>query len=109
MARARGWDLPAVIAAAIICWAVADGVAVGQEGAEVTEDLGNSYVLARRTTSQGSIIETLLFAGQAIVTEVAVPAGSDGSVTAGTTGAAAARPAGRATADAARGEGGDMS
>jgi hypothetical protein len=32
----------------------------------VTEDLGYSYVLARRTTSLGSIIETVLFAGQPI-------------------------------------------
>jgi hypothetical protein len=104
MARARGCDLRAVIAGAIICWAVADGVASGQEGAEVTEDLGNAYVLARRTTSQGSIIETLLFAGQAIVTEVAVPAGSDGSVAAGTTGAAAVARAPAGTANAARGD-----
>jgi hypothetical protein len=88
MARARGCDLRAVLAGAIICWAAADGVAVGQEGTEATEELGNSYVLARRTTGQGSIIETLLFAGQAIVTEIAVPQGSDRSVSAGTTGAA---------------------
>jgi len=102
MARARGCDLRAVLAGAIICWAVADGVAVGQEGAEVTEDLGNSYVLARRTTSEGSIIETLLFAGQAIVTEIAVPAGSDGST--GTTGAAAVARAPAGAANAARGD-----
>ena len=102
MARARGCDLRAVLAGMIICWAVAVGVAVGQEGAEVTEDLGNSYVLARRTTSQGSLIETLLFAGQAIVTEIVVPAGSEGSVTAGTTGAAAVARAASGTANAAR-------
>src|SRR5712691_9276593 len=87
MARARGCDLRAVLAGVIICWAVADGVAVAQESAEVTEELGNSYLLARRTTSQGSIIETLLFGGQAIVTEIVVP-GPDAVATAGTTGAA---------------------
>src|SRR5262249_49713023 len=68
---------------AIICWAVADGVAVAQEGAEATEELGNSYLLARRTTGQGSVIETLLFDGQAVVTEIAVPA-PDAGATAGT-------------------------
>jgi len=86
MARAYGCDLRAVLAGAVICWAVADGVAVAQEGAEATEELGSSYLLARRTTGQGSIIETLLFDGQTIVTEIAVPA-PDTGITAGTTGA----------------------
>ena len=96
MARAYGCDLRAVLAGAVICWTVADGVAVAQEGAEATEALGNSYLLARRTTGQGSIIETLLFDGQAIVTEIAVPA-PDAGITAGTTGAIA-RTLGSATA-----------
>jgi hypothetical protein len=96
MARARGCDLRAVLAGAIICWAV-EGVAVAQEGAEVVEDLGNSYRLARRTTAQGSIIETLLFDGQAIVTEIAVPA-QDAGMVAGTTGAVARARAGGANA-----------
>ena len=96
MARACGCDLRAILAGAIICWAVANGIAVAQEGAEVMEDVGNSYQLARRTTSLGSVIETLLFAGQAIVTEIAVP-GPGAGVTAGTTGAAPA-PAGNASA-----------
>jgi hypothetical protein len=84
MARARRCDLRAVLAGAVICWVVAEGVAVAQEGAEVTEDLGNSYLLARRTTSQGSIIETVLFDGLAIVTDIAVPSLD---AIAGTTGA----------------------
>jgi hypothetical protein len=88
MARAYGCDLRAVLAGAVICWAVAEGVAVAQDGAEATEELGNSYLLARRTTGQGSVIETLLFDGQAIVTEIAVPAPDAGSA-AGTTGAMA--------------------
>jgi hypothetical protein len=83
MARARGCDLHAILAGAVICWAVMDGVGVAQESAEATEDLGNSYVLARRTTGQGSVIETLLFAGQAIVTEIAVPSRRDGGATTG--------------------------
>src|SRR5262252_420724 len=86
MARTRGYDFRAVLAGTIICC----GVAVAQEGAEVTEDLGNSYLLARRTTSLGSVIETLLFAGQAIVTEIAMPA-PDIGITAATTGAGVAR------------------
>jgi hypothetical protein len=86
MARARGCDLRAVLAGAIVCWAIAEGFAVAQEGAEVTEDLGNSYQLARRTTGQGSIIETVLFDGLAIVTEIASPA-LDAGIAAGTTGA----------------------
>jgi hypothetical protein len=61
----------------------------------VAEELGGSYLLARRTTGQGSIIETLLFAGQTIVTEIAVPA-SDAAMTAGTTGATARTLAGSA-------------
>src|SRR6266849_10180174 len=97
MARAHGCDLRALLAGAIICWAVAEGVAVAQEGAEVTEELGNSYLLARRTTGQSSIIETLLFAGQAIITEIAVPA-PDAGITAGTTGAVARTLAGSANA-----------
>jgi hypothetical protein len=95
MARTRGRDLRAVLAGAVICWAVAEGVAVAQEGAEATEELGNSYLLARRTTGQGSIIETLIFDGLAIVTEIAVPA-PDGGIAAGTTGAMARTPAGSA-------------
>src|SRR6266446_5188730 len=97
MARAYGCDLRAVLAGAVICWAVADGVAVAQEGAEATEELGNSYLLARRTTGQGSVIETVLFDGQAIVTEIAVPA-PDAGVTAGTTGAIGRTPPGSANA-----------
>ncbi len=97
MARARGCDLRTVLAGAVICWAVAQGVAVAQEGGEVTEELGDSYLLARRTTGQGSIIETLLFAGRAIVTEIAVPA-PEGGMAAGTTGAAARTLAGGANA-----------
>ncbi len=97
MARTHGCDLRTVLAGAIICWVVAAGVAVAQDGAEVTEELGNSYLLARRTTGQGSIIETLLFAGQAVVTEIAVPA-PDGGTTAGTTGAVARTLAGSANA-----------
>ncbi len=93
MARARGCDHRGVLAGAMICWAVAAGTAVAQDGAEVTEDLGNSYALARRTTAQGSVIETLLFAGQAIVTELAVPA-RDAGLGAATTGVVT--PAGRA-------------
>src|SRR5258708_2375487 len=88
MARTRGCDLRAVLAGAVICWAVAEGGAVAQEGAEATEELGNSYLLARRTTGQGSVIETVLFDGQAIVTEIAVPAPDAGSA-AGTAGATA--------------------
>src|SRR5258708_25290343 len=88
MARAHGCDLRAVLAGAVICWAVAEGVGVAQEGAEAREELGNSYLLARRTTGQGSVIETLLFDGHAIVTEIAVPAPDAGSA-AGTTGAIA--------------------
>src|SRR5262249_37696082 len=73
-ACARGCDFRAVLAVAIVCWTVAEGIAVAQEAGEVTEDLGNSYLLARRTTAQGSIIETVLFSGQVIVTDIAVPA-----------------------------------
>src|SRR5215831_16572165 len=103
MARACGCDLRAILAGAIICWAVANGIAVAQEGAEVMEDVGNSYQLARRTTSLGSVIETLLFSGQAIVTEIAVP-GPGAGVTAGTTGAATAARAPAGNASAARGD-----
>src|SRR5215472_13937212 len=101
MARACGCDLRAILAGAIICWAVAGGIAVAQECAEVTEDVGNSYQLARRTTSLGSVIETLLFAGQAIVTEIAVP-GPGAGVTAGNSGAATAGTAPAGNASAAR-------
>jgi hypothetical protein len=97
MARAYGCDLRAVLAGAVICWAVADGVAVAQERAEATEELGNSYLLARRTTGQGSVIETVLFDGQAIVTEIAVPA-PDAGVTDGTTGAIGRTPPSSANA-----------
>src|SRR5215831_17134134 len=97
MARARGCDLRAVLAGTIICC----GVAVAQEGGEVTEDLGNSYLLARRTTSLGSVIETLLFAGQAIVTEIAMPAQDVGA--AATTGAAAVARTAAGSANTGRG------
>src|SRR5215475_2519234 len=89
----------AVLAGAIICWA---GVAaVAQDGGEVMEDLGNSYVLARRTTSAGSIIETLLFAGQAIVTDIAVP-GPDTGATASPAATAPVPSAPAGNANAAR-------
>jgi hypothetical protein len=97
MERARGCGLHAVVAGVLICWASVNGAAMAQEGEEVTQDLGNSYLLARRTTSQGSIIETVLFAGQAIVTEIVVPAADSGGAV-GTTGAAQVV---RATAGAA--------
>ncbi len=96
MTRACGCDLRAVLAGAIICWAAFDAAAVAQQGAEITEELGSSYRLARRTTSLGSIIETLLFDGRAIVTEILVPAQDAG--TAGTTGLVARTPAGDANA-----------
>jgi hypothetical protein len=95
MARAHGCDLRAVLAGAIICWAAAEGIAVAQDAGEVTEELGNSYLLARRTTDHGSIIETLLYEGQAIVTDIAVPT-PDGGATAATTGAVAPTPDGGA-------------
>ena len=63
MACARGCALRAVLAGTIVCWAAGERVAVAQEAAEVSENLGNSYLLTRRTTSLGSIIETVLFAG----------------------------------------------
>jgi hypothetical protein len=97
MARARGCDLRAVLAGAVICWTVADGVALAQDGGEAKEELGNSYLLARRTTGQGSVIETLLFDGQTIITEIAVPA-PDAGMTAGTTGAIARALPGSASA-----------
>jgi len=108
MARACGCDLRAILAGAIICWVVVDGMAVAQEEAEVTEDLGDSYLLTRRTTSSGSVIETLLFAGQPIVTEIAVP-GPDASVIAGTTGAAATAQAPAGGASVARAGAGNWS
>jgi hypothetical protein len=74
MARARGCALRAILAGTIACWAVAEGVAVAQEAAEAAEHIGNSYLVTRRTTSLGSIIETVLFAGEPIVTEIVVPA-----------------------------------
>jgi len=82
MACARGRHLRAVLAGVIVCWAVAEGIAVAQDASEVAEDLGNSYVLTRRTTGQGSIIETLLFAGRPIVTDIAVPATDMGTTAA---------------------------
>ena len=103
MARARGCGLRAALAGVIICWAAVDGGAMAQDGAEVTEDIGNSYLLARRATGQGSIIETVLFAGQAIVTEIVVLA-ADGGGAVGTTGAA---PVARMTAGAANSAKGD--
>jgi hypothetical protein len=97
----RGRDFRAVLAGAIICMAVADGVAAAPDGAEIKEDLGGSYALARRTTGQGSIIETLLYDGRAIVTDIVIP-GQGGSVAADVTGVtpAAAAPTGRAGATA---------
>jgi hypothetical protein len=92
MARARGCALRAVLAGTIVCWAVTEGVAVAQEAAEVTEDIGNSYLVTRRTTSLGSIIETVLFAGQPIVTDIVVPT-PDARITANTTRAVAQTPA----------------
>jgi hypothetical protein len=82
MACARGCDLRVVLAGAIVCWTVAEGIAIAQKAGEVTEDLGNSYLLARRTTGQGSIIETVLYDGQAIVTDIAVPATDMGTTAA---------------------------
>ena len=92
MARARGCALPAVLAGTIACWAVAEGVAVAQEAAEVTEDLGSSYLLARRTTNLGSTIETVLFAGEPIVTEIVVPAPDQGAIRTRLSGAVAGEP-----------------
>src|SRR5260370_637598 len=97
MARTRGCDVRAVLVGAVICWAVAEGVAVAQEGAEASEDVGSSTLRGRRTTGQGSVNETLLFDGQAIVTEIAVPA-PDAGATAGTTGAIARTLPGSANA-----------
>jgi hypothetical protein len=97
MARARGCAIRAVLAGTVVCWAVVEGVAVAQEAPEVTEDLGNSYLLARRTTSLGSIIETVLFAGQPIVTDIVVPA-PDAGITAKTTKAVERTPADSASA-----------
>jgi hypothetical protein len=54
-------------------------------------------LLARRTTSLGSIIETVLFAGEPIVTEIVVPA-RDAGTTANTTRAVAQTPADSASA-----------
>ena len=93
MACSRGRHLRAVLAGVIVCWAVAEGIVVAQDASEVAEDLGNSYVLARRTTGQGSIIETLLFAGRPIVTDIAMPA-----TDMGTTAASARTPSGSADA-----------
>jgi hypothetical protein len=81
-----GCALRAVLAGTVVCRAAAEGVAVAQEPREVTEELGKSYLLARRTTGPGSIIETVLFAGQPIVTDIVVPA-PDTGITAKTTGA----------------------
>src|SRR5215468_5345392 len=97
MAHARGCAIRAVLAGTIVCWAAAEGVAVAQEAAEAPEDLGNSYLRARRTTSLGSIIETVLFAGEPIVTEIVVPA-PDGGITAKTTRAVEQTPADSASA-----------
>jgi len=92
MFRVRGRGLRAVLAGAIICMAAADGVAAAPDGAEIKEDLGGSYALARRTTGQGSIIETLLYDGRAIVTDIVTP-GPGGSVGAGVTAATPVAPA----------------
>ncbi len=98
-----GRDFRAVLAGAIICMAVADGAAGAPDGAESKEDLGGSYALARRTTGQGSIIETLLYDGRAIVTDIVTP-GPGGLVAADVTGVtpAAAASTGRASANAVR-------
>jgi hypothetical protein len=82
-------DLRAVLAGIVLCAVVAGAVAAAQDGAETTEDLGYAYALARRTTAQGTIIETLLYAGRAIVTDVVMPAPG---------GAADANPAAAVTA-----------
>jgi hypothetical protein len=71
MFRVRGCSFRALLALAMLGATIVGGGA--QESAEVKEDLGNSYMLARRTTSQGSIIETLLYAGRAIVTDLVMP------------------------------------
>src|SRR6202030_4868533 len=97
MARARGCVLRAAVAGAIMCWAIVGGVAVAQESAEVTEELGSSYLLARRATGGGSIIETLLFDGRVIVTEIVWP-GPDTGTTATGAGPIARTMAGGATA-----------
>jgi Tfp pilus assembly protein PilF len=97
MARARGCVLRAAVAGAIMCWAIVDGVAVAQESAEVTEELGSSYLLARRATGGGSIIETLLFDGRVIVTEIVWP-GPDTGTTATGAGPIARTMAGGVTA-----------
>src|SRR5258708_27385842 len=73
MARARGCVLRAAVAGAIICWAIVDGVAVAQESAEVTEELGSSYLLARRATGGGIINERILFDGRMSVTQILSP------------------------------------
>jgi hypothetical protein len=92
MARARGCTLRAILVGTIVSWAVTEGVAVAQEAVEVAEDIGNSYLVTRRTTSLGSIIETVLFAGEPIVTDIVVPA-PDAGITANTTRAVAQTPA----------------
>jgi hypothetical protein len=97
MARARGCILPAVLAGTAVGWAVGERIAAAQGAAEVREDLGDSYQLARLTTAQGSIIETLLFDGQTIVTDVVLPAPGAGKST-GTSGPAAELPAVNANA-----------
>src|ERR1700730_13721949 len=60
----RACDLRAVLAGLVLCGIAADEAAAAQDGAETTEDLGYAYALARRTTAQGTIIETLLYAGR---------------------------------------------
>jgi hypothetical protein len=92
MARARGCALRAILAGTIVSWAVTEGVAVAQEAAEVAEDIGNSYLVTRRTTNLGSIIETVLFAGEPIVTDIVVPT-PDAGIAANTTRAVAQTPA----------------
>jgi hypothetical protein len=104
MSRARGRDLLAVLAGAFICMAVADGVSAAQDGAEIKEDLGGSYALARRTTVQGSIIETLLYNGRPIVTDIVVP-GPGGAGAANVTGAVPAARASTGGASATAGAG----
>src|SRR5580700_8614937 len=69
--------------------------AIAQESAETSEDFGNAYMLARRTTVQGSIIETLLYAGRPIVTEIVMP-GAGSAEGAGTESGAALPPGVRA-------------
>jgi hypothetical protein len=98
--------------AMIVGWTgVAGGPAAAQQGAEARENIGNDYVIGRRVTGQGTTIQTVLYRGYAIATDLVIPAGG----TSPTTGAAAA--SGAATAPRApdgvarakgKGESGDV-